>query len=141
MEETLISERPEAAPQASGLSPARRSGRNLLPRRPEPALQGKPALSGAPGGTGQITPLLAGHFGAVVCVDLSADMLAQAVGAPGARVQGEASRLPLAGSSVDAAVLVDTSASPVNSIGSWSAMAWWSGSICSARTGAVCAGS
>ncbi|MGW3353406.1 class I SAM-dependent methyltransferase [Nonomuraea rubra] len=59
-------------------------------------------------GTGQITTLLAGHFGAVVCIDLSADMLAQAAGTPGARVRGDASRLPLAEASVDAAVLVDT---------------------------------
>jgi SAM-dependent methyltransferase len=59
-------------------------------------------------GTGQLTPLLAAHFGTVVSIDLSAAMLAQAAGSPGTRLRCDAARLPFAGAVFDAAVLVDT---------------------------------
>ena len=58
-------------------------------------------------GTGQITPLLAAHFGQVVCIDLSAAMLSQAVASPGSRVRCDAAELPFASAVFDAAVLVD----------------------------------
>jgi SAM-dependent methyltransferase len=58
-------------------------------------------------GTGQITPLLAAHFGQVVCIDLSAAMLDQAAASPGTRVRGDAAQMPFAPAVFDAAVLVD----------------------------------
>src|SRR6266516_6437551 len=59
-------------------------------------------------GTGQITPLLAAHFGKVVSVDLSAAMLEQAAGSPGSRLRCDAAQMPFADTVFDAAVLADT---------------------------------
>ena len=59
-------------------------------------------------GTGQITPLLAAHFGKVVSVDLSAAMLEQAAGPQGSRLRCDAAQMPFADAVFDAAVLVDT---------------------------------
>jgi SAM-dependent methyltransferase len=58
-------------------------------------------------GTGNVTPLLAGAFGAVVCVDLSFEMLRHAPPTPGHRVRADASRLPVAPGSVDVVALVN----------------------------------
>jgi SAM-dependent methyltransferase len=59
-------------------------------------------------GTGQITPLLAKHFDVVVSIDLSAAMLQQAPRSQSILVRCDASRLPFADMTFDAAVLVDT---------------------------------
>jgi ubiquinone/menaquinone biosynthesis C-methylase UbiE len=58
-------------------------------------------------GTGQVTPLLAAHFGKVVSIDLSAALLDQAAGSPGSWLRCDAARMPFADAVFDAAVLVD----------------------------------
>ena len=56
-------------------------------------------------GTGLITPILSRHFGTVLSLDLSHEMLVRA--ATGTRVEADAGRLPLPPQSVDAVVLVN----------------------------------
>jgi SAM-dependent methyltransferase len=58
-------------------------------------------------GTGLHTPVLAGHFGRVVSLDLSAEMLGRAPRELSALLQGDASRLPVRAAGVDAVVCVN----------------------------------
>jgi SAM-dependent methyltransferase len=58
-------------------------------------------------GTGIATPVLAGHFGAVACVDLSREMLVRAPAEPGARILADAAALPVRTGSARAVVLLN----------------------------------
>jgi SAM-dependent methyltransferase len=58
-------------------------------------------------GNGLHTRHLAPHFDVLASVDLSYEMLRHAPGTPAARVQGDASRLPVPDASVDALVLAN----------------------------------
>jgi ubiquinone/menaquinone biosynthesis C-methylase UbiE len=80
-------------------------------------------------GTGQVTPLLASSFARVLCVDVSMEMLRQAVRehAPGMPVRADGSRLPLPDQSTHAVVAVDTFLSPMKWPGYSSRTAIWSG--------------
>jgi SAM-dependent methyltransferase len=55
-------------------------------------------------GTGLATPMLSGHFDAVIGLDLSMEMLRRA---PGVRVHGDANVLPFRDDAFDSAVLVN----------------------------------
>ena len=96
---------PEARPAAS-------------PSSPTPSIAGcrRPAgrrLRAAPGAWSSVQgrdcspPPLAERFAAVIALDLALDMLRLAPPADGARVQGDASALPLPDASVDVVVLVN----------------------------------
>jgi len=58
-------------------------------------------------GTGAYSHLLAEHFAPVVAIDLSLAMLQLAPNAPGRRVQGDGSKLPLGDASAAAIVLIN----------------------------------
>ena len=58
-------------------------------------------------GTGPASALLAGHFSAMVSIDLSMEMLSRAAGIAPDRVRADASRLPLRTGSVETLVLMN----------------------------------
>lgn len=58
-------------------------------------------------GTGIATPILAAHFDAVACVDLSREMLVRAPAEPGGRVLADAAALPVRTGSASAVVLLN----------------------------------
>lgn len=58
-------------------------------------------------GTGQHTPLLAGAFEHVIALDLARQMLTRAPAKAGARLQADASQLPLAHACITAIVCID----------------------------------
>jgi SAM-dependent methyltransferase len=64
-------------------------------------------------GTGNLTPVLAGALGLVVCVDLSREMLLHAPANPGHRVRADAARLPVRSGAVGVVALINAFLFPV----------------------------